>query len=96
MSAALRSRARRALDRLRTTPEERAHIEALRASGLFDAGYYLRQYPDVAGTGRDPLLHYVRLGWREGRSPHPVFDPSFYRAANPGLAGADPFAQFIA
>lgn len=36
-------------------------------AGLFDGDAYLRRYPDVAGTGMDPLLHYVEHGLAEGR-----------------------------
>lgn len=43
------------------------------ASGLFDGGWYLRQYPDVAASGLDPVLHYVRHGEREGRKPSAQF-----------------------
>ena len=96
MPGGLRARARRALDRYRMSPEEKAQVELLRASGLFDAAHYLRHSPDVAASGRDPLRHYVRIGWREGRSPHPLFDPFFYRQSNPDVASAavDPLAHF--
>ena len=39
----------------------------LKAAGLFDAEAYLHENPDVARSGEDPLLHYVRHGLREGR-----------------------------
>lgn len=59
----------------------RRHLCALvRATGLFDAGWYLRSNPDVAHSGIDALLHYVCYGDREGRQPMPLFDPQFYRA----------------
>lgn len=51
----------------------------LRRSPLFDAAYYRAQYPDVAAAGMPPLLHFIRHGHGEGRSPHPVFDTAHYR-----------------
>lgn len=38
-------------------------------SGQFDPGWYLQRYPDVAASGMDPLLHFVRYGQKEGRKP---------------------------
>lgn len=48
---------------------EAQNCAAIAASGLFDADWYLCQYPDVARSGLDPLLHYVRFGEKEGRKP---------------------------
>ena len=36
-------------------------------SGLFDKAYYLREYPDVAAAGVDPLWHYFNFGFYENR-----------------------------
>ncbi|MGF6425633.1 glycosyltransferase involved in cell wall biosynthesis [Bradyrhizobium elkanii] len=33
----------------------------------FDGDWYLRNYPDVAASGINPLVHYVRFGQAEGR-----------------------------
>ncbi len=35
----------------------------------FDAVRYLQANPDVAATGMNPLLHFIRHGEREGRAP---------------------------
>jgi Rhamnan synthesis protein F/Tetratricopeptide repeat len=35
-----------------------------------DAEWYLKQYPDVARAGTDPLEHYINFGRREGRKPN--------------------------
>jgi GT2 family glycosyltransferase/SAM-dependent methyltransferase len=96
MPAALRSRARRALDRLRTSRVERARIEQILESGVFDAAHYLRHNPDVARSGRDPLRHYVRTGWHEGRSANPFFDAAYYRGGGREAAeGLDPLTHFV-
>ena len=66
-------------------------------SGAFDAEYYLRTYPDVANSRCNPLWHYCRYGWREGRNPNPSFNTRSYIAANPDVAaaGIDPFCHYI-
>jgi glycosyltransferase involved in cell wall biosynthesis len=38
----------------------------------FDTAHYLETYPDVAGSGLNPLVHYLLHGKREGRHPRPV------------------------
>ncbi len=60
----------------------------VRATGLFDAGWYLDSNADVLADGVDPLLHYASHGDREGRLPMPLFDPMFYRAHAGELAAA--------
>lgn len=47
---------------------------------LFDCQYYCKRYPDVAARKVDPLRHYLRYGWIEGRQPHPLFMAAFWRA----------------
>jgi glycosyltransferase involved in cell wall biosynthesis/FMN phosphatase YigB (HAD superfamily) len=75
----LRRAVRRELeDAIRTIGENR----------IFDADWYLSQYPDVERDGADPLRHYCTFGWREGRNPAPNFDTLYYLGANPDVAGA--------
>ena len=42
-------------------------VRIIARSGLFDRGWYLKNYPDVAARGIDPVRHYVAYGAREGR-----------------------------
>ncbi len=51
----------------------------IRATGVFDIGYYLSANPDVARSGIDPIEHYILWGEREGRAPSRFFDPAWYR-----------------
>lgn len=60
-------------------------VRAVRQSGLFDRAYYLGRYPDVAESGLDPVVHFVRHGASEGRSPSRGFDPEGYAAATLGV-----------
>lgn len=53
-------------------PTIRRMIE-IRASGLFDASWYISHYQDVACDMKarsNPMWHFARYGWREGRAPN--------------------------
>lgn len=64
---------------------------------MFDAGWYLEAYPDVAARKVDPLEHYIRHGAREGRDPNRLFSSSWYLASNPDVtaSGLNPLVHFI-
>jgi hypothetical protein len=47
-------------------------------SGLFDRKFYLQSYADVRRADTDPLWHFVRRGWKEGRNPSRDFDTIYY------------------
>ena len=63
---------------------------------MFDSEYYQDQYPDIKEGGIDPLLHFVRFGWREGRNPNRHFSTEYYLKTNPDIAasGINPFVHF--
>jgi hypothetical protein len=71
--------------------------ELILASGLFDAGFYLRHNPDVAAAGRDPVRHYLKWGAAEGRQPGPFFDSRWYLRKNPDVAsaGVNPLVHYL-
>jgi glycosyltransferase involved in cell wall biosynthesis len=54
---------------------------------LFDENWYLLTNPDVRKTKFHPLVHYLRFGEKEGRSPSPLFDIAGYRLQ---LGGEEP------
>ncbi|WP_311950126.1 glycosyltransferase [Halomonas piscis] len=60
-----------------------ADRERLAASELFDAAWYLAEYPDIARTGMGPVRHYLEYGAREGRDPGPWFDTHHYLSQLP-------------
>lgn len=76
----------------RITPQERAQ-----AAEAFDARYYLAMNRDVAEGGGDPLDHFLRHGWREGRDPSHAFSVSDYLELNPDVAakGVHPFIHYL-
>lgn len=75
----------------------RRQVALVRASGYFDEIGYLVANPDVKTDNQDPVAHYLRSGWREGRQPGPHFDPAAYFDANADLDPAivNPLLHYI-
>ncbi len=69
----------------------------LKKSGVFDAEYYLRTYPDVKESGMDPLRHFILYGLHEGRDPSRFFNTKYYLENNPDLriGNVTPFFHFM-
>src|SRR5262249_27451376 len=64
---------------------------------LFDARWYLAQYPDVRESSFDPFDHFMRYGASEGRNPNAFFDTSWYLANNPDVraSGMNPLDHYL-
>ena len=63
---------------------------------VFDREFYLRENPDVAAAGIDPVAHYLQHGAAEQRQPHPLFDPAHYLACCPEARSAgNPLLHFL-
>jgi hypothetical protein len=81
------------------SPEEELEkmAETIRGSGLFDASGYLLRHPSVAAKGTDPVLDYLRKGYRQGRDPGPEFDTSFYLTEYKDVAqsGTNPLVHYL-
>lgn len=69
----------------------------IRTSGGFDPAYYLLRYRDCRLADVDPLWHFVRYGWKEGRNPSANFDTEYYLKANPDVrqAGINPLVHYL-
>jgi glycosyltransferase involved in cell wall biosynthesis len=88
--------------RIEVKPEQQAEIlrkgriQALAATGLFDAAFYLASHADIAQAGVDPLEHFFDHGWKEGRRPNPYFDPLWYADQNRDVAqtGLNPLFHY--
>ena len=64
-------------------------------TGIWNAEWYLRRYPDVAESGVNPLLHYLVQGWRESRSPGPQFDAQrYFEEYLEGIVSENPVVHF--
>ena len=66
-------------------------------SGMFDAPFYLRVYPDVVASAANPILHYCMTGWREMRNPRPDFITAAYLEHNRDIkvCGMNPFYHYV-
>lgn len=66
-------------------------------SGLWDADFYCRIYPDIDPKQLDPLDHYVSHGGGEGRRPHPDFDSRWYTTEYSDVleSGMHPLVHYI-
>jgi GT2 family glycosyltransferase len=69
----------------------------IKKSKIFDANYYLTQYPDVRVADCDPLHHFVKHGWKENRNPSADFNTSFYLSAyrDVKVANINPLVHYI-
>jgi len=69
----------------------------IKRSGLFDPAYYLINNPDVRKADVNPLMHFIKYGWREGRNPSICFDTKFYLAQNADVkrAGINPLFHYL-
>lgn len=72
-------------------------IWTIRHSKLFDSVFYLSTYKDVREADVDPVAHYARFGWIEGRDPSDFFSTSYYLSNNPDVKekGGNPLVHFI-
>ena len=75
------------------------HKDAYKAiAAHFDHAYYLSCNDDICqNEDIDPVAHYIRAGWREGRDPAPDFSNGTYLEDNPELSqtGTNPFFHWL-
>ncbi len=69
----------------------------IKKSGLFHHDYYFSHNPDLLTKPFDLIIHYLKYGCREGRSPNPLFDDAWYCQIYPNVAasGINPLYHFI-
>ncbi len=69
----------------------------IKKSELFDERYYLEAYDDIRKADIDPIQHYLKHGWKEGRNPSEQFDTNFYLETYPDVKAArmNPLIHFI-
>lgn len=80
-----------------TTSSTQQRMNLFRQSEIFDAGWYVSEYPDVALLRMDPVEHYVRYGERLRRSPGPTFDTRYYLQTYPDVdhSGVSPLEHYV-
>ena len=66
-------------------------------SDLFDSEYYLANNEDVKNAKVDPIKHYLKFGWKEGRNPSTEFDGNEYLNKRPDVkvAGICPLVHYL-
>lgn len=62
-------------------------LKAIIISGLFDADWYIKQYPEAAKSS-NPLLYHIQTGWKLGHNPSEYFNTNFYLQTYPDIAQA--------
>ena len=63
----------------------------------FDELYYVQANPKVAFSKIKPVVHFMQIGWKEGRDPSSWFSVNGYLNSNPDVkkAGINPFVHFL-
>lgn len=74
-----------------------SQLQLLRASALFDARWYVEQYPDAGASGMEPERHYLVSGVAAGHNPGPEFDSVAYLMEYPDVLEAvvNPLVHFL-
>jgi len=69
----------------------------IKNSGLFDSEYYLHTYSRDLNANNNPLTHFIKFGWQEGKNPSTDFDTNFYLNHNPDVreSGINPLIHYI-
>ncbi len=77
--------------------ESQTDLNLVKASGLFDAKWYLATYADVSVAGADALEHFLSTGGAEGRNPSPTFDTDWYKDTYPEVveSGLNPLIHYL-
>lgn len=76
--------------------QKKDYEEKLERARVFDAEFYLDEYPDVKSAGIAPLEHYSESGEAELRRPNELFHPEYYLNENEDVrkGGLSAFAHF--
>ena len=69
----------------------------LKKSDLFDSEYYLSQNEDVKKAKINPIKHYLKFGWKEGRNPSADFNGNEYLNKRPDVrvSGICPLVHYL-
>lgn len=83
--------------RLRHHLSVRRLARELLNTGQFDRAWYVENNPDVVLSGNNPVLHWLDVGWTEGRDPNPRFDTDWYLEQYPEVAqsGMNPLTHYL-
>lgn len=68
--------------------KQNSDIFLIKKSKYFNRRYYLSTYKDVKKNKIDPALHYLEIGWKEGKNPSKYFNTNEYLELNKDIAAA--------
>jgi GT2 family glycosyltransferase/glycosyltransferase involved in cell wall biosynthesis/SAM-dependent methyltransferase len=71
--------------------------DLIRRSIYFDRLWYLERNPQLVASKKDPAIHYIRYGAREGQDPGPIFSTARYLELHPEVAasGMNPLLHYL-
>ena len=94
MQPALEQAQTRSANPVRIDP--RAELERILAQE-FDEAYYREQFAEGYTSVQLPLVHYLSIGWREGKNPNAWFDTAYYLEHNPDVrfSSVHPFVHYL-
>ena len=77
--------------------EQLRQADVVRRSIFFDRNWYVQRNPSLESGNKDPALHYVRYGAKEGQDPGPLFSARRYLELNPDVAeaGLNPLVHYL-
>ena len=69
----------------------------IKKSDLFDKEYYLSNNEDVKKAKVDPIKHYLKFGWKEGRNPSEKFNGNEYlnKISDVKVVGICPLVHYL-
>jgi glycosyltransferase involved in cell wall biosynthesis len=72
-------------------------VRLIKDSHLFDAEYYVACNRDILDYTRNPISHYCKFGWKEGRNPSRAFNTRLYMLKNPDVdvANINPLVHYL-
>lgn len=73
---------KRLLIRIKERHLNHKHYKLLEKSHLFDEDWYTSTYPEVSSLHFDPIVHYLKIGFKEGKDPSSEFSSCAYLEAN--------------
>jgi len=81
----------------RSTPKEIYQYFIIKKSGLFDDEYYLQSNADVRKSNINPLMHFIKYGYKERRNPSAAFQTERYLDIHPEVkyAKTNPLIHYL-
>ncbi|WP_066973883.1 glycosyltransferase [Methanobrevibacter filiformis] len=75
----------------------KSQYDIIKNSGKFNENWYLNRYSEVKKMELDPILHYLKHGFKKGYNPSPGFNTKYYMKLYPDIKRSElnPFIHYI-